>query len=238
MPEFVKTEGTEDVKLNPRLTTEQTSGIQEAMATYHKIFSNVPGKTNWVECHLELTTDTPVHVKQYPLPFATRENVEKEVDEMRTLGIIEEAHSPYNSPVLIVRKADQTNRLVVDFRKLNSILVGDSEPMPRADTVFANVGEAKYFSKVDFVKGYWQIPLSIESKPKTAFSTTTRLYQFRNMPFGIKTAPAVFAKLMRRITEGIPDVHHYYDDVFVASRTWEEHLASLRQLFARIEAPD
>lgn len=236
VPEFVKTEGTEDVKLNPRLTTEQTSGIQEAMATYHKIFSNVPGKTNWVECHLELTTDTPVHVKQYPLPFATRENVEKEVDEMRTLGIIEEAHSPYNSPVLIVRKADQTNRLVVDFRKLNSILVGDSEPMPRADTVFANVGEAKYFSKVDFVKGYWQIPLSMESKPKTAFSTTTGLYQFRYMPFGIKTAPAVFAKLMRRITEGIPDVHHYYDDVLVASRTWEEHLASLRQLFARIEA--
>lgn len=87
-----------------------------------------------------------------------------------------------------------------------------------------------------FVKGYWQIPLSEESKPKTAFSTTSGLYQFRYMPFGIKTALAVFAKLMLRIINGVPGVNHYYDGMLIASSTWEEHVASLRELFSRIEA--
>lgn len=96
------------------------------------------------------------------------------------------------------------------------------------------MGEKKYFSKLDFVKGYWQIPLTEESKPKTAFSTTSGLYQFRFMPFGIKTAPAVFAKLMRKVTEGIPGVEHYYHDVLVATETWEEHLSALERLFERI----
>ncbi|XP_077531344.1 uncharacterized protein LOC144143472 [Haemaphysalis longicornis] len=199
VPEFVKTEGIADVKLSPHLTTMQKAQIEVELKQHSKIFSNVPGKTHLVECHLELTTDTPVHVKQYPLPFATVENVEKEVQDMKALDIIEESVSPYNSPVLLVKKPDHTNRFVVDYRKLNNILVADSEPMPRADAVFVAEGGKKYFSKLDFVKGYWQIPLSEESKPKTAFSTTSGLYQFRYMPFGIKTAPAVFAKLMRRI---------------------------------------
>lgn len=236
VPDFVKTEGIADVKLSPHLTTTQKAQIEAELKQHSKIFSNVPGKTNLVECHLELTTDTPVHVKQYPLPFATVENVEKEVQDMKALEIIEESVSPYNSPVLLVKKPDHTNRFVVDYRKLNNILVADSEPMPRADAVFAAAGGKRYFSKLDFVKGYWQIPLSEESKAKTAFSTTSGLYQFRYMPFGIKTAPAVFAKLMRRIVNGVPGVNHYYDDVLIASNTWEEHVASLRELFSRIEA--
>lgn len=235
LPEFVKRETVKDVKLSPRLTSSQRTQLQDEMRKRATIFSNVPGKTDWVECHLETTTTTPVHVKQYPLPFAMREEVEKEVKEMEALGIIEKSDSPYNSPVLLVKKPDQTNRLCIDFRRLNNVLVSDSEPMPRPDAVFATVGEKKYFSKMDFTKGYWQIPLSEESKQKTAFSTTVGLFQFRFMPFGIKTAPAVFAKLMRRVLEGIPNVEHYYDDVLVASATWEEHLASLSQLFERIE---
>ncbi|XP_077553375.1 uncharacterized protein LOC144168216 [Haemaphysalis longicornis] len=162
--------------------------------------------------------------------------VEKEVQDMKALEIIEESVSPYNSPVLLVKKPDHTNRFIVDYRKLNNILFADSEPMPRANAVFAAAGGKKYFSKLDFVKGYWQIPLSEESKPKTAFSTTSGLYQFRYMPFGIKTALAVFAKLMLRIINGVPGVNHYYDGMLIASSTWEEPVASLRELFSRIEA--
>lgn len=133
-------------------------------------------------------------------------------------------------------KPDKTKRFVVDFWRLNDVLIADSEPMSRADAVFASAANKKYFSKLDFVKGYWQIPLSEESKFKTAFSTKSGLYQFRYMPFGIKTAPAIFARLMRQITQGITGVEHYYDDVLIASATWEEHISSLRHLFARIEA--
>lgn len=116
------------------------------------------------------------------------------------------------------------------------MLTADAEPIPRVDTLFSELGTKRYFSKLDFTKGYWQIPLSEESKAKTAFSTDTGLYQFRFLPFGVKTAPAIFTKLMRRLLGQIPGVLYYYDDVLVTGETWEQHLATLREVLQRIKA--
>ncbi|XP_037290408.2 uncharacterized protein LOC119185533 [Rhipicephalus microplus] len=60
------------------------------------------------------------------------------------------------------------------------------------------------------------------------------LYHFLYMPFGIKTAPAVFARLMRSVLGGVDNVHHYFDDVIIATDTWQEHIDTLRQVFERI----
>lgn len=82
VPEFVKNETVEDVKIAPRLTASQRAQLQDELNKRATIFSNVPGKTDLVECHLEITTTAPINVKQYPLPFATRAEVEKEVTEI------------------------------------------------------------------------------------------------------------------------------------------------------------
>ncbi|XP_064469582.1 uncharacterized protein LOC135384304 [Ornithodoros turicata] len=162
-----------------------------------------------------------------------RKTIEDEVQAMLRLGIVEKSSSAYNSPVLVVRKPDNTHRLCIDFRRLNDVLKPDAEQIPRADHLFADIGKKKFFSRLDFSKGYWQIPL--DERPKTAFSTSSGLCQFRYMPFGVKTAPAVFTRLMRQLFGDLPDVRYYYDDVLVASDTWEEHLATLREVFGRIE---
>lgn len=90
-PDWLKVEGEEDVKLSDKLDAQQIGQLQRIVREHARIFSDVPGKTDWVHCNLELTTSNPVHVKQYPLPFATREGVEKEVREMEKLGIIEKS---------------------------------------------------------------------------------------------------------------------------------------------------
>lgn len=72
------------------------------------------------------------------------------------------------------------------------------------------------------------------SKHITAFSTRSGLYQFRYMPFGLKTAPAVFTRMIRKVVDGIPNIFHYFDDVLVATDSWEEHLDTLRTLFSRV----
>ncbi|XP_064475154.1 uncharacterized protein LOC135389103 [Ornithodoros turicata] len=227
---------TNDVKIGPTLTPKQRVGIQHLLSEFPAIFSDIPGKTNLTECDFGSTTNNPVNTKQYPLPFAVRETIEEEVQNMLRLGIIEKSNSPYNSPVLVVRKQDGTHRLCVDFRRLNDVLIFDCEAVPRADELLATVGNRTYFSKLDFTKGYWQIPLSEAAKPKTAFSTSTGLYQFCFMPFGLKTAPAAFTKLMRKLLSDIDGVVHYYDDVLVATATWHEHLAVLRQVFQRVQS--
>lgn len=224
----------EDVMRCPNLSPEQEEQSLEILKEFAACFSDVPGRTSAVECDLKSTTDQPVNVRQYPLPFATREIVDEEVDKMLQLGIIEHSKSAYNSPVVIVKKTDGSNRLCIDFRRLNDVLVSDSEPIPRTDVLFAGVGQKRYFSKFDCVKGYWQIPLTETSKEKTAFSTSAGHFQFKFMPFGIKTAPAVFSRLMQKLFHGLSGVHYYFDDILLATDTWEEHLQLLREVMTRL----
>ena len=87
----------------------------------------------------------PVHSKPYPIPHAMQEVVEKELETMLSLGIIEPSTSAYASPIVIVRKPDGTNRVCVDFRKLNKITVFDPEPMPRPEQIFAKLEKDKIF---------------------------------------------------------------------------------------------
>jgi len=116
-----------------------------------------------------------------------------EVEKMLELDIIEKSDSPYSSPLLMVRKKDGTNRPVVDYRRINRITVFDAEPMPVAEDIYARLAKAKYFSKMDFVKGYWQIPMAEGDKQKTAFSTPFGLYQFKRMLYGLQNAGATYA---------------------------------------------
>ncbi|XP_037521061.1 uncharacterized protein LOC119397715 [Rhipicephalus sanguineus] len=223
-----------DVKISDDLSVQQRTEVIQLLQEHQQIFSDLPGKTELAECKLELTSERPVHVRQYPMPFALRGIIEEEVGDMLKLGIVERSESPFNSPVIAVRKPDGTHRLCIDFRRLNEVLVDDAEPIPRSDELLATVGTRRFFSKLDFAKGYWQVPLTPEARPKTAFATESGHYQFRYMPFGIKTAPAVFTKLMRRVLSSVPDVAYYYDDVLIASATWGEHCRTLREVFLRI----
>ncbi|XP_077508305.1 uncharacterized protein LOC144119604 [Amblyomma americanum] len=228
--------GPQDIAIAGQLTPQQVKELRGLALTYQDVFTEQPGFTTWAECSLPTTTNKPIYVKQYPLPQAVQQAVEKEVSSMLQMGVIEKSRSPHNAPVVLVKKPDGCYRFCVDFRKLNDVLVTDAEPIPRADCLIAEVGARRYFSKMDLAKGYWQVPLEEESKEKTAFSTPSGHYQFKNMPFGIKTAPAVFAKLMRRVLEGIDNVYHYYDNVLVATESWQDHMTALSLALARIRA--
>jgi len=134
-------------------------------------------------------------VQPYPIPFAVREAVKSEDEEMCRLGVIERSDSPYSSPLLLVKKKDGTNRPVLDFRKVNKVTIFDAEPMPRVD-IYARLANARYFSTLDFCKGYWQIPMAAEDREKTAFLTPFGLFQFVRMPFGLQNAGASYSRMM------------------------------------------
>lgn len=97
-------------------------------------------------------------------------------------NIIEHSVSPFNSPILLVPKKTDNNdkkwRLVVDFRQLNKKIVTDKFPLPRIDTILDQLGRAKYFSTLDLMSGFHQIPLEENSRNFTAFSTQSGHYHF------------------------------------------------------------
>ena len=174
-----------DVQIADRLSPDQKQDVSDLLEEFQDIFSEMPGTTSLAEHKIELTTQSPVRQKQYPMPYAKRAEIADEVQKMLDAGVVEPACSEYNSPIVLVRKKDGSARFCCDFRRLNSVTKFDTEPMSNAEDIMTNLKEDKFFTKIDLSKGYWQIPVAEESKHLTAFSTSDSSYQFKKMPFGL-----------------------------------------------------
>ena len=98
------------------------------------------------------------------------------------------------------------------------------------------LGRARYFSALDCASGYWQVPLAEEDKAKTAFSTPTGHYEYLRMPFGLKSAPSTFQRLMNSVFMGLIGTRCfvYLDDVIIFGETLQEHHARLREVFQKL----
>ena len=108
-----------------------------------------------------------------------------DITDMMKMGVIRESSSPYASPVVVVKKKDNTNCVCVDYRRLNKLTMFDPEPMPTAEHLFQKLNGDKYFMRIDLGKGFWQISIPEEDIPKTAFVTPDGSYEFLKMPFGM-----------------------------------------------------
>jgi hypothetical protein len=163
------------------------------------MLTDLPGEGNLCDHAIHLTTDKPVNVKQYPLPFGTQDVMAQEVKKMLEMDIIEPSTSPYASPVVLVKKKDGSVRFCIDFRQLNVVTRFDAEPIPDVEDMLSSLSDKQWFTKVDLTKGYWQIKMAEADKEKTAFRTPQGLFQFKRMPFGLSTAPSTFARMMRML---------------------------------------
>lgn len=96
------------------------------------------------------------------------------------------------------------------------------------------MGAAKYVSKFDLLKGYWQVPLSKRAQDIAAFITPSGLYSYTVILFGLRNAPATFQRLMNRVVAGLKGCAVYLDDVVIYSETWAEHVDQIGALFERL----
>lgn len=137
-----------------------------------------------------------------------------------------------------MKKKNGENRLVIDYRRLNSQTVPEHFPLPNIDDQLQRLSGAQIYCVLDCANGYLQLPLSEESKAKTAFITPDEIGQFERMVFGLRNGPAVFQRLMNKVLGSLCNTVAlcYMDDLLIPAKDWEELLVRLKQVLDALRA--
>ena len=222
-----------------QLEQHQLEQLQQLVEEYHEVFAlaeDEMGCTDVVKHKIDTGDHPPI--KQYPrrTPFVQRAKIASMITDMEKKGIVKPSVSPWASPVILVPKKDGTTRFCVDYRRLNAVTKKDVYPLPRIEDILDTIGRARYFTTFDLSAGYWQIQLDPCATEKTAFTTHCGLFEFTRMPFGLCNAPSTFQRVMQTVLAGLEgkSCFVYIDDILVCSRSFEEHIAHLREVLERL----
>lgn len=186
--------------------------------------NNGAAKVEPVVINIKDPQNPPTFVRNFNLGVNGEEVLWKEVQNMLKAGVIEEAksHEHWNFPAILVKKKDGTWRVCIDFRKLNERTITIPANIPRIEDLLDLLSRYNFFTKIDLIKGYWQIPIAEESKKYLTFTCKNKRYQFCTMPFGITNAPAIFQQYIEEICSEVGNSVNLIDDIIIYGQTLEE----------------
>lgn len=226
------------VQMGKNLSEEEKQALRKLLTEYQYLFSFDKmklGLCNVMEHEIDTGDAKPIARKPYRLSQPQQEEVNKQIKEMLEMDVIEPAFSPWASPIIVVNKKDGGFRCCVDLRAVNKVTKLDKYPLPNIDESLNYLHGCKYITTLDLNNGYHQIKMKDSDKEKTAFVSQAGLYQFKRMCFGLTNAPSTFQRTMDIVLSGLKwnILLVYLDDVIIFSKTMEEHLHRLREVFER-----
>ena len=237
-----------DIKEATKVSFEALCEIQhEAFSKNNKDI----GRTQLIEMEIDTGDSLPVAQSPYTLLLKHYDWVCQEIETLEKSGVIERSLSRWASPVIVVPKKSAPDeparrRLCVDYRKVNALQPEVKRtdkgtgclslyPLPKIDEMFSKLGGATIFSTIDLRSGYYHIGLTRESRAKSAFIVPMGKWQFKHMPFGLSQAPAYFQLLIDKVLMGCSSfAMGYLDDIIIFSKSEEEHLQHLEEIFVRL----
>ncbi|GJP82565.1 hypothetical protein CLOP_g12808, partial [Closterium sp. NIES-67] len=160
-----------------------------------------------------------------------------QLDYLLEKGFIRPSTSPFAAPILFTPKKDGGLRMCIDYRALNRRTIKSRYLIPRADDLLDQLRGARFFSEIVLRGGYHQIRVFADDCHKTAFRTSYGSYEYTVMPFGLTNAPSTFQLTMNGAFRDLLDkcVIVYLDDILIYSKTQEQHLKDLAQVFQQLQ---
>lgn len=214
--------------------TEKTK-LTKILSKFNALCTGKLGKTNAYIHAIDTGNAEPISSRCYPISLAIEKRMSIELDRMIALDVVEPADSPWSQQPVLVKKANGKDRLCLDCRGVNKGTVKSKYALPIIDSILSRLGKAKYISSIDLQDAFWQIPLTDDSKPKTAFNIPGRgMWQFKVVPFG-STAAQAMQKLMDRLFHD-ECIFIYLDNKIVVSENFEDHIKALEKVHHKLSS--
>jgi hypothetical protein len=224
------------VRRNENLNEYQKGTLNSVLAKYLNFMTSKPGECKNFEYQFQVEGLKNLASNSYPIPFAMRTAVRKQVDQMLEDGVLEISKSPYLNPLTIVQKENKKIRICVDARRINEYIIPDRERSAPIQELVQKFQGAKYMSSLDLSSAFLQVKLHKESRKYTAFLFDSTVYQFKRVPYGFKNSLAAFVRALKTAlgseVEGF--VVFYVDDVIIHSKSYDEHLIHLDYVIGRM----
>ena len=177
-------------------TEENNEKALNLLAEYHDIFALEDGEMGCTEAakhKIEVTDLKPFKERPRNIPSGLLEEVKEHLDHMLDMGGIQPSKSAWCNAVVLVWKIDEGLRFCINFQRLNAQTQKNTFPLPQIHNAIDALSGSKYYTTVDLLSGFWQIPMEESSKQYTAFTVGTLGFsQCDCMPFGLCNTPATF----------------------------------------------
>lgn len=227
------------------MNNEERRSIYDLCEKYNSVLhieGDVLTFTNAGTHKIKLKQDQPpIYHRPYRLPHSQQEEIHTQIKKLEDNDIIESSRSPWNSPLLLVRKkmdnsGKQKFRIVVDFRALNEVTINEFHPLPNITEILDQLGQCQVFSILDLTHEFYQILLEEDSRELTAFSTNQGHWQFKRMIQGMKTSPGTFQRVMNTALAGLIGIKClvYLDDIIIYGKNLYDHNEKLVEVFERL----
>jgi hypothetical protein len=224
-----------DSNMGDHLTEVQHYQMKILLLLNRDVFGKnaCPGSANHEGVCISTGDALPTGFPLRPTLPPLRPIIDQHIDIMLKHGVIEPSNSPWSAAVLIVPKKGGEWRFAVDYRRLNSLTVRDSYPLPRISDALASLSGNKYFSACDALAGFHNLPMAEDDKCKTAFRCHRGSFQFNRLPFGLVNAPAAFQRYMDVALSGLNFncALIYLDDILIFSKSWDDHMRDCNAVF-------
>jgi len=226
------------IKLDWGAVYSCSTDCDSVIRKFDKVFKDELGLIKSTNAVLYVDKEaSPRFFKARPLPYALKEKVELELEQLVKDGVIEPVQfSEWAAPIVPIVKVDNSIRICGDYKlTVNRVCKVDSYPIPKIEDLLANLAGGKTFSKLDLSHAYSQLPLDEESKKFVTINTHKGLFQYNRLPYGVSSAPGIFQRVMENLLQGIPHVVVYLDDILVTGKTDKEHLSKLTEILKRMD---
>lgn len=218
-----------DIELDDSLDQDQKNRIFDMLLLTQKVMSkgdNDIGKARVAPHVIELTDYTPIWQRPRRFSDPVNKEIDRQCSELLSMDVLEYSDSPFSAAVVPVRKRTGELRMCIDYRMLNKVTKSENFPMPNVAEAIYKPHNINFFTKLDLVRGYYQVPLEKNSRKFTAFSTPHNSFQFKCLSFGLKNAGISFQRNMQQILSEFcfQNVLVYIDDILIMTESFDEHM--------------